>query len=155
MVPKKQGINSALEEIDMTVTQRIAANKALVGKYTLVPTGELSAIIDRIQRFRTAHRQEAERESVYSHRADVADLDLEQLRAVLRSLHPGAATVIVVWPTDRIAARMQYADFVACYDDLWHPASTDVWITDAAVDWLVELDHEETLTVTGRHDPAE
>jgi hypothetical protein len=42
---------------------------------------------------------------------------------------------------------MQYADFVACYDDLWHPASTDVWITNKAVDWLVELDHEESLTV--------
>ncbi|HEX6606618.1 MAG TPA: ClbS/DfsB family four-helix bundle protein [Chloroflexia bacterium] len=136
----------------MTMAQRIAANEALVGKYTLVPAGELSAIIDRIQRFRTAHRQEAEHGSVYSHRADVADLDLEQLRAVLRSLHPGVATVIVVWPADRLAARLQYADFVACYDDLWHPASTDVWITDQAVDWLVELDHEETLTVL-REDP--
>ena len=131
----------------MTMTQRIAANEVLVGKYTLVSPGEVSAFISRIQRLRAVQGPEAEHGTVYVHREDVADLDLEQLRAVLRSLHPGMATVLIVWPADHVAARMQYADFVACYDDFWYPASTDVWITGEAVDWLVELDHEETLTV--------
>ncbi len=131
----------------MTIARRIAANEALVGKYTLVSRSQASVITDQIQRIRTAQEQGVERGPAYSRREAVGDLDLEQLRAVLRSLHPGKAIVIVVWPADRIAAQMQYADFVACYDDLWHPASIDVWITDAAVDWLVELDHEKTLTV--------
>lgn len=131
----------------MTTAQRIAANEALVGRYTLVSPSQASAITDQIQRIRATQEQGVERGPTYSRREDVGDLDLEQLRAVLRSLHPGKAIVIVVWPADRIAARMQYAAFVDCYDDLWHPASTDVWITDESVDWVVELNHEETLKV--------
>lgn len=41
---------------------------------------------------------------------------------------------------------MAFRAFVHHYDDLWYPARDDLWVTDLAMAWFLELNHEEVLT---------
>jgi hypothetical protein len=38
---------------------------------------------------------------------------------------------------------MPYADFVKHFDDLWYPASTDVWLLSFVERRFVSVSHEE------------
>lgn len=85
-----------------------------------------------------------------SHRLTIvrslADDDLEEMRAWLRSLPvPADEPVIVLWPDMRSGIFTTFGGFVNAFDDLWFPSSDDVWIMSARSRLLMELDHEEVF----------
>lgn len=79
-------------------------------------------------------------------RADIARASPDQVRAVLFGLPIGDDWVEVVWPYERAGVRMRFRDFVRYYDDLWYPSSDDLLITNGTKTWLLEVNHEETVT---------
>jgi hypothetical protein len=78
---------------------------------------------------------------------DISDLDTQEVRSLLLSKRKGVEEVFMVWPSERYGARTNYGTFVKHYDDLWYPSMDDLWVTNTTVDWVIELNHEETLTL--------
>jgi hypothetical protein len=123
---------------------------------------DLSSTLDRLGT--TAGREaylDAERrlgpvhslvEQCLAHRGahlDAADALPDEVRAWLSGLPvPSDAGVTVLWPFDKLAARLTYRSFVDSYDDLWYPSSDDVVVYWENGDELgvIVLDHEEEFT---------
>ncbi len=77
---------------------------------------------------------------------DIADLEPAGVQAMLARLPVEEEWVDVIWPYERAGVEMRYADFVRHYDELWFPSSDDVLVMTDRRDWVLELDHEETVT---------
>jgi hypothetical protein len=82
---------------------------------------------------------------------DLSDEPTEALVERLRSLPvPKDVVVTVLWPYDRIGARLELQRVIDALDDLWYPGADDIWITDSSHTWLVLIDHEEHLAFYNR-----
>ncbi|MFB7025345.1 MULTISPECIES: hypothetical protein [unclassified Streptomyces] len=59
------------------------------------------------------------------------------------------STVLVAWPSDRVAVKITGAQLVATIDDLWYPGMDDLVVVCPAGNptKVVVLDHEEQLSV--------
>jgi hypothetical protein len=79
-------------------------------------------------------------------RVDISRAGPDEVRATLSGLPIGDDWVEVVWPFERAGVRMRFRDFVRYYDDLWYPSSDDLLITNSTKTWLLEVNHEETVT---------
>lgn len=69
------------------------------------------------------------------------------VRSLLSQVPLGRQVVEVVWPFDRVAFRIDYADIVRHYDDLWYPSRDDVWILSPDRTNVVGIDHEEVVLI--------
>ena len=80
---------------------------------------------------------------------DISNATGEQVRGIFYQNAPLSidTEVYVVWPSDSVAIKLSYAFFVEQYENLWLPSRNDVWITVETCDWLIEISHEEILTV--------
>jgi hypothetical protein len=77
---------------------------------------------------------------------DLSDEATEVIVERLRSLPiPKDAMVTVLWPYDRVGARLPLQRVIDALDDLWYPGADDIWITDSSHTWLILVDHEEHL----------
>jgi hypothetical protein len=94
----------------------------------------------------TARRARSEVESTI----DAANLDRCDIIAWLKTLPIGwDESVVVFWRSFRCGVQMAFKDFALHFDDLWYPASDDVWVSSNAHDWLLDLGHEETFVFRG------
>ena len=83
---------------------------------------------------------------------DLASESLESIADHLRSLPvPTDGQVLVLWPYARVGAWMRMKALLETLDELWLPGGDDVWVTDAAHEWLIVLDHEERLSFYAPH----
>lgn len=75
------------------------------------------------------------------------DLSPQEIKSFLTSLliEPEIVTTLI-WPYDRCGIYLPFHLFIEYYDDLWYPASDDVWIMDPNISWLLEIDHEENFS---------
>ena len=78
---------------------------------------------------------------------DISDSSAEQVRRLLLSYQAPDSSVVLVWPADRFGVVILYSDFVAHYDDLWYPSRDDLWVTNYSFGWVIEISHEEVLTL--------
>jgi hypothetical protein len=77
---------------------------------------------------------------------DLSDEPTEAIVERLRSLPvPKDVVVTVLWPYDRVGARLELQRVIEALDDLWFPGADDIWITDSSHTWLILIDHEEYL----------
>ena len=77
---------------------------------------------------------------------DISARSPSEVRIILRSFKSSPATVTVIWVPDKMGVKLEYGTFIAHFDDFWYPSSDDVWVTDDAASFLIELDHEEWLS---------
>lgn len=73
---------------------------------------------------------------------DAADEDPSKIREWLKKV-PLSGKVFVLWIGFGEGIECDYDDFVSNYDDLWYPASDDMWITNTDATILLEMNHEE------------
>jgi hypothetical protein len=62
--------------------------------------------------------------------------------------------VCVLWPLDAFAVEMALADFADHFDELWFPASDDVWLLSLHHRRFVTLNREELLLYADLGGPA-
>ncbi len=76
-----------------------------------------------------------------------ADLSPQEIRDFLGDLpiDPNLVTMLI-WPSYQSGIFLPFHLFADNYDELWYPASDDVWITDQNMNWVLEVDHEENFT---------
>ncbi len=68
----------------------------------------------------------------------------EDVRSLLqRHVKEFGDAVCVVWPFEATAVEMHYGDFVEHFDDLWYPASVDVWVLSLSERRFLAISHEE------------
>jgi hypothetical protein len=68
----------------------------------------------------------------------------EDVRSLLQQYAEDVGeTVCGLWTFQGTAVEMLYADFVERFDDLWYPASTDVWLLSFLERRFVSVSHEE------------
>lgn len=112
-------------------------------------SAERDSYDDAERRFGPVHSVVARARAQARVGVDAGDLEPVEVRAWLFDLDvPAEASVVVLWPFDRLGTQMTYRSFVDRYDDLWYPASDDVVVywdngDDTSV---VVLDHEEEFT---------
>jgi hypothetical protein len=81
------------------------------------------------------------------HRMDVSEIVRSRVVSWFRGLGIGDDVLVaVVWPALRAGAWLRFGAFVDSFDDLWHPSSDDVLVTDEERTWMITLDHEEIFT---------
>jgi hypothetical protein len=82
---------------------------------------------------------------------DLSDKPTAAIVERLRSLPvPKDAVVTVLWPYDRVGAKLELQRVIDALDGLWYPGADDVWITDSSHTWLILIDHEEHLAFYDR-----
>jgi hypothetical protein len=93
--------------------------------------------------------REVTRSSQFS--LDVTDLDSVDLRRALHSEFKNTQQqVLVAWPADRTAARIDLQAVIERIDDLWYPSMDDMVIILSKPEGkqVIVLNHEERLSVT-------
>src|SRR5262249_28890113 len=119
----------------------------LRGKYALLPTGIVDSYIQRIQELLASGSLHISIREGRLCRENISDSSPEEVRNLLFSYRPDSIEVTLLWLSDRYGIVISFTDFVRYYDDLWFPSRDDLWITNESFDWLIELNHEETLTL--------
>jgi|SRR5689334_1969634 len=118
------------------VVGRLASIPELQGVARLLSEPELKAFVQRIKRMSSL--------GAVSEMFDFAGLDPSELQARLRRWGLGAErTCFAVWPRDAAGCEVDSNLFIRFYDDLWYPASDDVWVAHNNSGWMIEVNHEE------------
>jgi hypothetical protein len=81
--------------------------------------------------------------------------DPEKTRSALKGFRERLGeTVCVLWPFEPYAAELAVDDFAEHFDDLWFPASDDVWLLSLHHRRFLTLNHEELLLFGDLGGPA-
>jgi hypothetical protein len=92
--------------------------------------------------------QQAGAEWIYG---DAADATRGRLKGF--AVHLGDR-VCAVWPFETFAVEIALEDFADHFDELWYPASDDVWLLSLRHRRFVTLNHEELLLAGDLGGPA-
>jgi hypothetical protein len=79
---------------------------------------------------------------------DASDEEPERIRIWLRTV-PLTGRVYALWMGLGEGLECEYEDFISYYDNLWCPASDDIWIINSAGAILLEMNHEEQFSWIG------
>jgi len=60
---------------------------------------------------------------------------------------PENEEVVLIWGFRKRGITLPYGVFARYYFKLWYPGADDVWVTNENIDWLIELHHEEYLSI--------
>lgn len=81
-------------------------------------------------------------------RYDISNASVPKAKSILDdNAGPGDPSVLVLWPSQRLAVSTQLSTFIDYYDDFWYPSSDDVWVVPSDLGWLLEISHEEIITL--------
>jgi hypothetical protein len=81
--------------------------------------------------------------------------DPEKTRSALKGFRERLGeTVCALWPFEPYAAELAVDDFAEHFDDLWFPASDDVWLLSLHHRRFLTLNHEELLLFGDLGGPA-
>lgn len=73
--------------------------------------------------------------------------DEESVRIFLESLViPEDENIYLLWIVENTGITIKYGEFVDHFDDLWYPASDDIWVMNDNLEWLLQISHEEIAT---------
>jgi hypothetical protein len=125
------------------IEQRLSQLPQLASKYKLLPASkvidDIKSLIDLIN---------SDQNLIHSSQAkDVSDIDSKaEVLDWFQTLGIQDHEVDVYWISSQEGIHIEYANFVLSYDDLWYPGADDVWVTDSARTWVLELNHEEIFS---------
>ncbi len=128
------------------IERRAALVAGLAGRFSPLGVAPAAALFTEIRRLFQEQAKGAEGATTTF---DASDADRDEVIAWMKSLNLGNPVVEVFWLADRAGLAMRLDDFIEHYDDLWFPSADDVCIADAAREWMLEIDHEEKLTLHG------
>lgn len=84
-------------------------------------------------------------------RADATDWSYAKIRTYLSQLAlPEEREITFLWVAPRAGMTARYGTVVRHFDALWSPSSDDIWIVSCVDHLLLEVDHEERITVNRR-----
>ena len=127
--------------------ERLTSVPYLKDRVTAIDNALMPSIAaDVVKRWKTIKQSEPEDWQIRS--VDISSAATEQVRRMLESTGLGQSRVVrAIWPFDQFVAEISGKDVVACYDDLWYPSRDNLLIINDAGNLIVELNHEEILTV--------
>lgn len=122
------------------LTQRFRNSPDVLANVVYLSSDQGREVMLRI----VAHRQSNEMTNALV--LDISSVSQAEVRKVLSPMRDATEVVWLIWVQYLSGVMVRYDEFVNYYDDFWYPSSDDLWITNSAVTFLIEISHEEMLT---------